>query len=215
MTYLRTYTAGNPHISLPYVPQYMYVYIFFSLRLYSVVFIAWDSSLSSRRSNDRAGEDVCCTYIVLLAETEEAADLGGTLGAEALGVDDVGQAGDVAVALLDDGQSEDGQVAADDAAADGLTLALTGSAGSVAGVAVGEEESDTGRVHDTLLHGETLLVVSTGDAEDVALELITEVVAGNFLTHLERGQNTSVYLINGAFDCPLIQISPEFYRKTL
>lgn len=41
-------------------------------------------------------------------------------------------------------------------------------------------------MHDTLLHGETLLVVATGNAEDVALELIAKVVAGNLSTHLRR-----------------------------
>lgn len=87
-------------------------------------------------------------------------------------MDGVGQAGEVVVALLDDGEGEDGQIHADDAATDGLALALTGAAGTVAGVAFGEEEADTGRMHDTLLHGETLLVVAAGDAEDVALELV-------------------------------------------
>lgn len=99
-------------------------------------------------------------------------------------MDDVGQAGDVVVALLDDGEGENGKVHADDAAADRLSLALTGAAGAVARVAFGKEESDTGRVHDTLLHRETLLVVAAGDAEDVALELIANVVTGNFSAHL-------------------------------
>lgn len=148
-----------------------------------------DSSLSSRSSNDRAGDDECSTYIVILAEAEEAADLGGTLGAEALGVDDVGQAGNVGLTLLDNGESEDGEIHADDAATNRLAFALTGAAGSVAGVAVGEEEADTGRVHDTLLHRETLLVVATGDAEDVALELVAKVVTGNLLAHLQKEQN--------------------------
>jgi len=48
--------------------------------------------------------------IVLLVKAEEAADLGGTLGAEALGDDGVGQAGEVVLTLLDDGQSENGKV---------------------------------------------------------------------------------------------------------
>lgn len=99
-------------------------------------------------------------------------------------MDDVGQAGDVGLALLDDGEGQDGQVHAGDAAADGLALALTSAAGAVAGVAVGEEEADTVGGQDTLLHGETLLVVATGDAEDVALELVAEGVAGNLSTHL-------------------------------
>lgn len=99
-------------------------------------------------------------------------------------MDDVGQAGDVGLALLDDAEGEDGEVHADDAAADGLALALTGASGAVAGVAVGEEEADTGRVHDTLLHGETLLVVAAGDAEDVALELVADGVTGDLSAHL-------------------------------
>lgn len=136
----------------------------------------------------RAGDDRVWvqgeTYIVILGEAEELADLGGALGAEALGVDDVGQAGDVAVALLDDAEGEDGQVHADDAAADRLALALAGAAGAVAGVAIGEQEADTAGVHDTLLHGETLLVVAAGDAEDVALELVADGVTRDLSAHL-------------------------------
>lgn len=124
------------------------------------------------------------TYVVILGEAEELADLGGALGAEALGVHDVGEAGDVGVALLDDAEGEDGEVLADDAAADGLALALAGAAGAVAGVAVGEEEADTEGLHDALLHGETLLVVAAGDAEDVALELVADGVTGDLGAHL-------------------------------
>jgi hypothetical protein len=39
-------------------------------------------------------------------------------------------------------------------------------------------------MQNTLLHRETLFVVSTGNTEDVALELIAEVVTRDFLTHL-------------------------------
>lgn len=137
----------------------------------------------------RVGEDgIVCgvgeTYIVLLGEAEELADFRGTLGSETLGVDDVGQAGDVLLALLDNSQSEDRQVHADDATTDGLALALASAAGAVAGVAIGEQEADTGGLQDTLLHWETLLVVSTGDAEDVSLPLVTEGVGGDLLAHL-------------------------------
>ena len=144
--------------------------------------------LDSLHRSPRVGEDEIVehwvTYIVFLGEAEELADLGGTLGAQALGVNDIGQAGDLLLALLDNGQSKDGQIHADDAAADGLSLALASSSGSVAGVAVGEEESDTGRVHDTLLHGETLLVVAASDLDDVALPLVTQAVGGDLSAHL-------------------------------
>lgn len=141
-----------------------------------------------RRSYER-------THIIFLAETEEAADLGCALGAEALGVNLIGEAGDVVVTLLDDGESEDRQVHGDDAAADGLALALTSAAGAVARVAVGEQEPDTSRVHNTLLHRETLLVVSTGDAEDVALELVADAVAGDFLSHAAVHEDAELALV--------------------
>lgn len=141
-----------------------------------------------RRSYER-------THIIFLAEAEEAADLGGALGAEALGSDRVGEAGDVGVALLDDAEGEDGQVHGDDAAADGLALALASAAGAVARVAVSEQQAHTGGVHDTLLHRETLLVVSTGDAEDVALELVADGVAGDFLTHAAVHEDAQLALV--------------------
>ena len=85
--------------------------------------------------------------IILLGETEEAADLGGTLGTEALGLNGVGEAGDILLALLDNSEGKNSQVLGDDATTDGLALALTSAARSVAGVAFGEEELDSGRKH--------------------------------------------------------------------
>ena len=120
---------------------------------------------------DLATDDVLAD-IVFLAEAEEAADLGRTLGTEALGLDGVGKSRDVLLALLDDRESEDGEIGTNDASADRLALALAGAAGAVAGVAVGEEKADTGRGDNTLLHGKTLLVVAAGDADNVALPLI-------------------------------------------
>jgi hypothetical protein len=70
--------------------------------------------------------------IILLAQVEEATDLGRTLGAETLGQDVVGQAGDIVITLLDDNDREDGDVGADDASTDGLALALTRAASTVA-----------------------------------------------------------------------------------
>lgn len=48
--------------------------------------------------------------IVLLVEAEETADLGGTLGTQALGDDGVGQAGELVLTLLDDAQSQNSEV---------------------------------------------------------------------------------------------------------
>jgi hypothetical protein len=89
----------------------------------------------------------------------------------------------LAIALLNDAESNDRKVHGNDAATDRLPLALSRSAWSVARVAIGEEQSHTGWVHNTLLHREALLVVAAGDLEDVALEFVADAVARHFGTH--------------------------------
>ena len=125
------------------------------------------------------------TYIIILGETEELSDLGGALGTQSLGVNNVGDAGDVVFALLDDGESQNGQVHSNNAATDGFALAFTGAARAEAGMTFGEEKSNTSWMHNTLLHWETLLVVAAGDLEDVAFKFITDTVAWYFCTHSE------------------------------
>jgi hypothetical protein len=143
---------------------------------------------------DLSSDDVLAD-IVILGEAEELANLGGALGAEALGVDNVGQTRDLLVTLLDDGESEDGHLSTDDAAVHRLALTLTGAAGAVARVAIREEKPDTAGVQDTLLHGETLLVVAASDAEDVALELITHGVTGDLSAHALLEEDMELTLI--------------------
>jgi len=121
--------------------------------------------------------------IIILGEAKELADLCSTLGTEALGGNGVGDTGDFGISLLDDAKGENGKIHSDNAATNGFTLAFTGTAGSVTGVTFREEETDTGWVHDSLLHWETLLIVATSDLEDVALELITDRITGDFLAH--------------------------------
>ena len=130
--------------------------------------------------------------VILLGEVKEAADLGRTLGAEALGEDGVGQSGDLVLALLDDNDGKDSNVGTDDAAANGLALALTGAAGAVARVAVREEEADTVGEEDALLHGEALLVVAAGNTEDVALPLVAEGVSRDLLGDTLVVEDTAV-----------------------
>jgi hypothetical protein len=151
-----------------------------------------DSTLCIEKDWRRSYEK---THIIFLAETEETANLGCTLGTETLGVDNVGKTGNVVVALLDDAQSKDREVHADDASTDRLPLALAGATGAVAGVAVTEEETNTGWVHNTLLHRETLLVVAAGDPEDVALELVADRVSRNLLSHATIHEDAKLALI--------------------
>jgi len=110
-------------------------------------------------------------------------------------VNDISEAWNSSITSLDDGESEDRQVHADNAATDRLSLTLTSSAWAVAGVAVGEQESDTGWVKDTLLHWETLLVVAAGDFEDVALEFVANAVAGDLSAHLLVHEDAELALI--------------------
>ena len=70
--------------------------------------------------------------IILLREGEELADLGGTLGTQSLGNDNIGQSRNLGFSLLDDDEREDGDIVADDATANRLALALTSAAGAVA-----------------------------------------------------------------------------------
>lgn len=121
---------------------------------------------------ESAGDDILAD-VVSLGQAEELADLVGTLGAESLGDSDVGEALDLAVALLHDNQAEGGQIRANDAAAhgfplaDGRTFADTARGGAVARGALGQQEADAGVGKDTLSHGETILVGTTGDLEDL------------------------------------------------
>lgn len=52
--------------------------------------------------------------VVFLVEREELADVVGTLGPETLGLDGVGQAGKLTLALLDDADGHDGKVGTGD-----------------------------------------------------------------------------------------------------
>lgn len=135
------------------------------------------------------------TDIILLGEPKELSNLGGTLGAQSLWVDNVGDTWDVALSLLDNAQSENGQIHGDDASTDGFTLALTSAAWAVARVTLGKEKSDTGWVHNTLLHWETLLVVTTGNLEDVSLELVSDGVSWNLSAHSLVHEDTELALV--------------------
>lgn len=98
-------------------------------------------------------------------------------------MNDIRETGNIIVTLLDDRESQNGEIHSNDAATDGFALALSGTAGTITGMTIGKEKADTSRVHDSLLHRETLLVVAAGDSKDVALEFITNAVARNLRTH--------------------------------
>merc|ERR1719305_396829 len=121
--------------------------------------------------------------IILLGQVEKLPDLAGTLGSQPARDGVIGQSRDLSLALLDDGHGEDGEVAVDDAPADRLPLTLSILAGTVASGSLLQQQPHPAVGQDTLLHREALLVVASGDAENVSLELVTEGVGLDLLTH--------------------------------
>ena len=115
--------------------------------------------------------------VVLLAQTEQLADVARTLGTQAAGLRGglVGQTRNLLLALLHDHQVQDADIRTHDAATHGLALTLTldmkqifqtnVATSTVAGHAVGKQKTHTVVAENSLLHGETLLIVSASDAE--------------------------------------------------
>ena len=115
--------------------------------------------------------------VVLLAQTEQLADVARTLRTQAAGLRGglVGQTRNLLLALLHDHQVQHADVGTHDAATHGLALTLTlhviciirthVATSTVAGHTVGEEQTHAVVAENSLLHGETLLVVSSSDAE--------------------------------------------------
>lgn len=148
--------------------------------------------------------DHVLAHIVVLGEAEQLADLGGTLRSQAASGGLVGEAGDVSVTLLDDGELHDGEVMTGDGTAHGLALAGTLAALTEGLHALLEEQADAVGGEDTLHHGETLLVVATGDAENVALEGIAQKGAVHLGTHalVHEGLDDTVGLLIDDLDLP-------------
>ena len=89
----------------------------------------------------------------------------------------------ITLALLNHRQRQHTKIHADNAPPHTLPLALSSPARPIAAMPLGEQQPHTRRVHDSLLHREALLVVAAGDSEDVALELVADGVAGDFVAH--------------------------------
>jgi len=78
--------------------------------------------------------DGVVSWIVVLGEAEQFADLGGPLGSEPIVDGGVREARDLLLALLQNDQVEDGDIRSDFAASNGFALPLTLSARAVARV---------------------------------------------------------------------------------
>jgi len=121
--------------------------------------------------------------IIILGQSEELSDSGGSLGSKSLGLLGVSETSNGLFTDLGNGKGDDGKIGSDDTSSDGLSLSFTSSSGSVALSASLHQESDSSLDEDTLLHGETILVVSSGNFESVTLEFVTKTFTVNFLAH--------------------------------
>jgi len=122
--------------------------------------------------------------IVIFVEVEQLADFARSLGSQAARNRRVGQSWNISVALLHDDEVENGQIRVDDTSSDAPAMTLSRAPGSVAGVHGAEEKADATVGQHSLHHRESLLVIAAADAENVALPLVPERVAGDFLRHL-------------------------------
>jgi len=141
-----------------------------------------------------AANDVLA-HVVLLGQVKQLLDLGGALGTQTAGLDGVGKPGDLSFAFLDNDKVAHRQVGADNASANGLTLAGTGAALTEARGSLSDQQANTVVAENTLLHGETLLVVTARDAEDVALEVVAQNGTLDFMRHTLVVQVTKLGVI--------------------
>jgi hypothetical protein len=72
---------------------------------------------------ERHSPDNVFSDIILLGQVEEFPDFGGTLRTQSVGEGSVGEAGNVVVTGLGDGNGEDTDIVTDDATTDGLKSA--------------------------------------------------------------------------------------------
>merc|ERR1719364_182687 len=134
-------------------------------------------------------------HVVFLFQGEELSDVRRALRAQAPGPLVIGQARNLLGALPDDDQGEGREVGTDDAAPHGLALALTSAALTEAAHALLEEQPNAMVAQDTLLHGEALLVVATRDAQDVALEFLSQAIARDFMTHALIEEREKLFIL--------------------
>lgn len=84
---------------------------------------------------DLTGNNVLADVVLFLVKVEGLDDVVATLGSELVGTVDVGDTGDLGVSLLHNTEEDGSEVVGNDAAADGLSLALTSAGGLVTGLA--------------------------------------------------------------------------------
>lgn len=115
--------------------------------------------------------------VILLSQTEQLADVAGTLGAQTTGMGRglVSESRDLLLTLLHNHQVQHADVRTHDATTHGLALSLSlditstihlnSAASTVARASLGQQKTHTVIAQHTLLHGESLLVVSSGNAD--------------------------------------------------
>lgn len=146
---------------------------------------------------DLTANNVLADIVLLLVKSEGLNDVVAALHTESVGALDIGHTSDLTVTLLGNAEEDRANIGSDDAATDGLAGTLTNAHGLVASATLLEEDAGSAVDKDTLLHLETLLIVTAGNSEDVALELVTQDFAVNFLTHSSVEEGTDcLFIVN-------------------
>lgn len=132
--------------------------------------------------------------IILLPKVEEFPNLSGPLRPKTFRQYFIRQPSDLLITFLHNHHTQHGDIRTDNAASNGLALALACTTGAVTRVSVGEEELDTVWEEDTLFHWESLFVISTRDTEDVSFPFVADRVSGDFLGDFLFVEDTTVMI---------------------
>lgn len=112
--------------------------------------------------------------IVILAEIEELSDLASTLRAKSARNSDIGEAGQLLLAILHDDNGQNGKVGAGNTATDRLALTLACATWTITRMALGKQQADSMIEENALLHREALLVISTGNLENIPFKFVAK-----------------------------------------
>ena len=158
----------------------------------SWVLLALKSSSGDVLFNKSCGNGL---IFFLSFDTVELSDVVGSLRTKSSWNSGVSDARDLLFTFLDDGYWKVFDIRTDDASSNGFSFSFSGSFGSVSADTWSEEEFESGVGENTLFHGKSVSVITTGDFEDVPLELITEWISFNLLSHPFFEENSALIIV--------------------
>ena len=109
----------------------------------------------------------------------------------------IGKSGNLFVTFLDKGKGESFNIRSNNASSNGFSLSFSFSFGSISWCSRGEEKFYSVIAEDTLFHGKTVFIEASVNFEDITLELLSEGICFNFLSHsLFEKDSASIIIID-------------------